>query len=81
MNELKRLILEHLDTVHPYAMPEAGLYTQLRQLVRPVATEEQWTDAIYDLLQKELIGFKRSVISDEKKLFIKEAGQVALREA
>jgi hypothetical protein len=81
MTKLPRLILEHLDIVHPYALPEAGLYSELRQMVRPVATEPEWTDAIYHLLQKELIGFQRDRISDEKKFFIKEAGQVALRAA
>ena len=81
MTKLARLILEHLDVVHPYALPEAGLFSELRQMVRPVATEEQWTDAVYHLLQKELIGFKRDVLSDEKNYFIKEAGQVTLRAA
>ena len=81
MTKLARLILEHLDIVHPYALPEAGLFSELRQMIRPVATDEQWTDAIYHLLQKEMIGFQRDKISDEKKYFIKEAGQVALRAA
>jgi hypothetical protein len=81
MTKLARLILEHLNIVHPYSLPEAGLFSELRQMVRPVATDEQWTDAIYHLLQKDLIGFDRDVISDDKKYFIREAGRNALRDA
>jgi hypothetical protein len=81
MNKLARLILEHLDAAAPYMVPEPGLFSDLRQLVRPVAEEQDWTDAIYLLLQKEFIGFQRDEISDEKKFFIKEAGQSVLRRA
>jgi hypothetical protein len=78
MTKLPRLILEHLDGIN-YMTPEPGLFSQLRQMVRPVATDEEWTDAIYFLLQKEYIGFQRDEFTDEKKFFIREAGQAALR--
>lgn len=81
MNKLARLILEHLDKAAPYSLPEEGLFSELRQMVRPVATQGQWTDAIYLLLQKDFIGFQRDRLSDEKKYFIKEAGHNVLREA
>lgn len=79
MNALAKLLLKHLDVAAPYAVPEETLFTELRDLVRPVATEEQWTDTLYHLLQKEFIGFVRDDVSDEKKFFIKESGQTALR--
>jgi hypothetical protein len=81
MNKLARLILEHLDKAGGHMLPEEGFYSELRQMCRPVATEDEWTDAIYLLLQKEYIGFKRDELTDEKKYFIKEAGQAVLRRA
>lgn len=81
IEKLSRIILEALDASAPYMLPQAGLFSEVRQQVRPLATEDEFNDAIYLLLQKEFIGFKRDAISDEKKFFIKEAGQATLRAA
>jgi hypothetical protein len=48
-------------------------------MVRPVATEEQWQEAVLLLLRRELIGFIADEVTGEKKFFIREAGQTALR--
>lgn len=79
MNKLARLILEHLNAAPHFMIPEGGLFSELRQQVRPVATESDWTDAIYLLVQKDFIGFLRDDLTDEKKFYIKEAGQAVLR--
>jgi len=81
MTKLARLILEHLDKAEPHMLPNDGFFSELRQMCRPVATEDEWTDATYLLLQKNFIGFKRDELTDEKKYFIKEAGQAVLRRA
>jgi hypothetical protein len=79
VNALVKLILKHLDIAAPHMLPEETLFVNLRDMVRPVATEEQFRDAVYLLLQKEFIGFVRDELTDEKKFFIKEAGQAAYR--
>lgn len=79
MNALARLILQHLDKSGGYALPDEGLFSELSVQVRPPATRVQFDDVIIDLQEREMISHLRDSITDEKKYFIKEKGQAALR--
>ena len=81
MNTLALLILEHLKKAGTNAVPDGTLFIALRNMTRPVASEQEWATAIKHLVRRGFIDYEVSPLNDEKKWFIKEAGLVALRQA
>ena len=81
MTDLALLLLEHLDAAGDYMVPESTLKTKLCRLVRPIATDLQWDDEILTLLRLKFIGFEKDRLTQARKFFIREAGQVYRRQA
>jgi hypothetical protein len=78
MKALKLLILHHLKKADGRQVPEETLFLALSQMVRPVATKEQFVDCLLDLIKKEMIGFEEDDLTDERKFYIREKGVSAL---
>jgi len=81
VNPITLLILEHLAKAKANMIPEETLFIGIRNMTRPMASRPLFNRTVAELLKRKLIDFEKDEISGGRKLFIKEAGQVALRRA
>lgn len=82
INQARLLVLNILAQAKArggYAIPESTLKLEVPNKTRPHLTDVEWADLIIELQQREFIGHIADDLDDEKKFFIKEAGQTALR--
>jgi len=82
VNQARRLMLNILNQAKMqggYSIPESTLQLEITAKVRPQLTTVEWDDLCIELQQREMIGHLRDGLDDEKKFFIKEAGETALR--
>lgn len=79
-SDIARSILETLQHAQGYAVPEVGLRPQVSGLVRPPATDDEWTAAIDMLAGREAIAAIPSELDPELKQWaITERGRVLLK--
>ncbi len=82
VNQARRLLLNILLEARKrggYAIPESTLKLEICSKVRPQLTDLEWDDLRIELQQREYIGHIPDALDDDKKFFIKEAGETALR--
>ena len=82
INQARRLALNILDQAKArggYAIPESTMKLEVCAKVRPQLDDVEWDDLIIELLQREFIGYLPDGLDEDKKFYIKEAGQTALR--
>jgi len=78
---LSLLILEHLEKAQRNPLREDTLFAELRRMVHPVATQEDWDHTIIDLLQKDFVAFTPDFRTKKRKFYIKDLGIAALGSA
>jgi hypothetical protein len=76
MNQLAKLILEHLDKAGTNMLPDGALFIELRDMPRPPATDLDWKITTGFLEKKGFIAFERDELTDEKMYYITEAGRL-----
>lgn len=78
--DIARSILETLKHAQGYAVPEVALRPQVSGLVRPPATDDEWTAATDMLAAREAIAAIPSELDPELKQWaITERGRVLLQ--
>ena len=76
MNTLAKLILEHLDKAGTNMLPEGTLRLELREMMRPPASDMDFNIAFAWLEKKGFAASEPDELSEEKMWFITEAGRV-----
>jgi len=74
-NALAKLIMEALKRADGYTLPESTLVTTLKSMVVPTAEDEDFSASFRLLIQRDMVGFKKDDITDERHFFLKSKGE------
>lgn len=79
MNTTAKWILQSLERIEPYALPQSALFEEVKVKVRPPLQLGAFKKLISEMERDQLIGRLEEKYEDEPKWLIREAGKTLLR--